>query len=117
MASNDIAREIAQALKEFTGDVERGLEKEKERVAKEGAAKLKRTSPKDTGKYAKGWREKKNGSARVVYNATKPQLTHLLEKGHAKRGGGRVAGKEHIRPVEQEMIEEFEAATERIIRG
>ncbi|MEK3814252.1 HK97 gp10 family phage protein [Bacillus sp. FSL K6-1284] len=117
MARNDFAREISQALKGFTTEVEEGLEREKEKVAKEGAGILKRTSPKDTGKYARGWRAKKYGRAWVVHNATKPQLTHLLEKGHAKRNGGRVAGKEHIRPVEQKMIEEFEAATERLIRG
>jgi hypothetical protein len=57
------------------------------------------------------------GSAWVVHNATHYQLTHLLEHGHAKRGGGRVPGIPHIRLVEEEAIKEYTEAVERVIRG
>ncbi len=48
---------------------------------------LKDTSPKQTGKYAKGWtsdmHHAADGSPYVsVHNAKKPGLTHLLEHGH-----------------------------------
>ena len=48
---------------------------------------LKDTSPKLTGKYAKGWTNKMHHAAdgspyNRVYNAKKPGLTHNLEHGH-----------------------------------
>ncbi|MCK0471395.1 HK97 gp10 family phage protein [Halalkalibacter sp. APA_J-10(15)] len=117
MANIDIAKEITQALKEYTTEVEEGLEKAKEDVAKDTAKTLQRTSPKKTGKYAKGWRAKKDGKGWTVHNANKPGLTHLLEKGYAKVSGGRVSGKPHIYPAEQSAIKEFESKVEKVIRG
>lgn len=116
--SNNFADEMAKALREYTTEVEEGLEKAKEKAAKDGAKALKASSPKGkTGKYAKGWRAKKDGKAWVIHNATRYQLSHLLEKGHVKKGGGRVGGKVHIAPVEEQAIRDFENEVERAIRG
>lgn len=64
-----------------------------------------------TGRYAKGWTstiETGRLSAQgIVYNKDVPGLPHLLEHGHAKRGGGRVEGVEHIAPVEKQIVEQF----------
>lgn len=111
------ANELVNLIKEYTEEVEEGLEDAKEEQAKKGAKKLKVTSPKRFGKYRKGWRAKKVGTAWVVHNATDYQKTHLLEKGHAKVGGGRVAGIPHIGPVEEEMIAEYEKQIEKVIKG
>lgn len=84
-------------------------------VTKSAQAKLKKRSRKKTGEYAKGWRVSKPkpiegvGASSVVYNTTKPSLTHLLEKGHAKIGGGRVAGDGIIAQVYKESAQEFSA--------
>ena len=114
---DNLAGEITKALQQYTTEVTEGLETAKLKVAKETVKRLKATSPKLTGSYARGWRVKKVGTAQVVHNQTDYQLTHLLEKGHAKVGGGRVAPRVHIRPAEQEAIKEYLKEAEKVIRG
>ena len=87
-----------------------------DRVARESVKRLRQTSPKKTGSYAKGWALKKITSSElteevVVHNRTDYQLTHLLENGHrivnAKGEWGRVNGIKHIKPVEEWANEEL----------
>lgn len=88
-------------------------------VSKEAVKKLRQNSPKGaTGKYGKGWASKVE-TGRLTVGATiygkhgTYQLAHLLEHGHAKRGGGRnVDAIVHIKPVEEWAVNE---AYERII--
>ncbi|GEM04097.1 hypothetical protein HMI01_10850 [Halolactibacillus miurensis] len=112
-----LSDEITKALQEYSSEVEEGLELAKEEIAKETVKDLKKRSPKETGSYRKGWSQKKVGNARVVHNRTDYQLTHLLENGHVKRGGGRVQGIPHIRPAEEQAINAFTDRVERVIRG
>lgn len=113
----DLAKEISKALSDYTEEVTEGLEKAKVEVAKETVKQLRKSSPKLTGDYARGWAKKKVGTAQVVYNRTDYQITHLLEWGHAKRGGGRVPGIPHIRPAEEKAIDEYTKRVEKVIRG
>lgn len=76
------------------------------------------TAPSRTGAYAKSWtvkteRETSNSLELIVHSRNRYQLAHLLEFGHAKRGGGRVAARPHIAAAEEAGIEELEAAIER----
>ncbi len=119
MATNiiNLATEINRTLRNYAHGVGEDIEKVAEKVAKEGARQLKVRSPIGVRhRYAKGWRAKKIGNHWVVHN-TEYQLTHLLEKGHAKVGGGRVPARVHISPVEEEMIDEFVQGVEEAIRG
>ena len=114
----DIANEIAQALTEYTSEVEEKLDEIKSDVADETVNMLKVNSPMGRrGKYAKGWRKKKDGTSYVIHNATNAGLTHLTEKGHAKRNGGRTKAQPHISTAEEMAIKKFENKIERVIKG
>lgn len=116
---DSLADEIVKSLKEYTTEVEEDLEEVEKEVADEAVSELKSSSPKRKGKYAKSWRKKVVKTAGsslgksqiVVYNSGHGQLTHLLENGHAKRGGGRVAPIVHIKPVEDKVIKDMESKT------
>jgi hypothetical protein len=110
-----LSNEIAKQLRQFTNLVEEEVELAKEEVTKEAVSLLKQNSPESTGSYRKGWRRKKVGKDIIIHNATDYQLTHLLENGHVKSGGGRVPSKVHIRPVEERIVREFEERVERAI--
>lgn len=116
MASvNNLANEIARELLRYAHLVEEDVKVAQEDVAKELVSTLKQTSPKKTGDYRKGWRAKRQGNKIVVHNATDYQLTHLLEKGHAKVGGGRVAPKVHIALAEEKAVEDYIERIERAV--
>ena len=114
---NSLADEIARELQRYGNLVEEEVEVSKKEVADELVTTLKASSnTKKTGRYNKGWRAKKVGNKIVVHNKTDYQLTHLLEHGHVKRGGGRVPAKVHIRPAEQRAIADYLDKVEQAIR-
>lgn len=113
----NLYKEIAAAISTYTNEITKGLEAAKLETAKNVVKILKDSSPKDKGGYAKGWRVTQVGTAQVIHNKTKYQLTHLLEHGHVKVGGGRVAAKIHIRPAEEKAIEDFINGVEKVIKG
>lgn len=70
-------------------------------------------APVKSKRYQKSWavkRQKETGSTLevVVHSRNRYQLTHLLEKGHARRGGGRVVAIPNIAPAEEKGIRELE---------
>lgn len=113
---DNLTNEIMRHLRMYEQDVQEKVEVSKEDVSNELVTQLQQhPSPKLTGDYRKGWRAKKVGDKYIVHNKTNYQLTHLLEKGHAKRGGGRVDPIPHIAPAEEEAIREFLQRVERAI--
>ena len=83
---------------------------------------IKATAPRATGAYAKSWstkntRETAHSLEVTVYSRNRYQLAHLLEHGHAKRGGGRVAARPHIAPAEEKAVQTLKSEVEKALGG
>lgn len=114
-----LADEVMKGLEEYA---DLAADEMKAAVKKAGdtvKTNISANAPKRTGKYAKSWRTKTTKETAstmevTVYSPTRYMLAHLLEHGHAKRGGGRVAGKAHIASAaeagERELLDEIERA-------
>lgn len=117
-----ISAAIVRELSKYTNNLADGIKQDAREVSKDLIKNLKRDSPKNTTEYSTGWRAKVEIDTRDeitvrVHNAKKPWITHLLEKGHAQRGGGRTPAKVHIASNEKLAIEEFEKRVEERIRN
>ena len=80
------------------------------------------SAPVRTGKYAKSWRSKVTAEdsqsiSVTVHSPTRYMLAHLLEHGHAKRGGGRVRAIPHIAPAEEHATTELVRDIENALKG
>ena len=119
---DQMADEIMKGLKEYADlatDEMKAAVKDAGKLAKEEIAE---TAPKDTGKYAKSWTSKVTAESSdniqvTVYSPKKYQLAHLLEHGHAKRGGGRTAAQPHIAPAEEKAERKLEEDIKRALEG
>ena len=127
MKKNSIL-DISEILNDYSEEIQESITKIAQEVANEGQSKLKLTSPKNKkntthkGRYAKGWRVKTiKGKGFVnctIYNATDYQLTHLLEKEHMTRNGGKyIPKRKHIEPVNDECCNNFEKGVEEIVKN
>ncbi len=110
-----LASDIQKILDDYKGDVELLNKETVKKIGQKGKQALQNNSKSSfggTGAYAKGWSVKVEEQSRsfakaTLYNSKLPGLPHLLEHGHAKRGGGRVSGTVHIKPVEDELEKAF----------
>lgn len=117
----DSILKINDILNDYSNDIQEDITETAINISKDAANELKNTSPKRTGKYRKGWRvktQKGNGYVDcIVHNGTRWQLTHLLEKPHATRNGGRTNPQVHIKPVEEKAVREYQREVENIIKN
>ena len=121
----DFSRAFGKEMIKYTLDVEEEIAEITAQLAKAAAKELNEASKEfiDTGSsgYDAGWAAK-NISVRhrgrwILHNKYAPGLAHLLEYGHAKKGGGRVAGKIHIKPIEEKLIQDYEDNVKAIIEN
>lgn len=108
---------IRKALQEYAEDETVSIKVLSRTFAKKGAQAVKNAAKSTfggTGEYAKGWtstfEEGRYSAQGIIHNKAVPGLPHLLEHGHANRGGGRTPGRVHIAPVEEKLVSEFEKA-------
>lgn len=119
---DQMASVIMDGLKEYADLATNDLKAAVKKTGNEVRKQIQSTAPKASGKYSKSWsvkttKESSNGMEVTVYSRNRYQLAHLLEFGHAKRGGGRVAARPHIAAAEQAGIESFEQVIERSLRN
>ena len=108
-----LAIEIEKILEDYGENVQQNINDIVGEITKKGAKTLNQQSRQtfEGKKYRKSWTtEVETGrmSAQGTIYSKIPGLPHLLEYGHALRGGGRTTGRVHIAPVEEALVREFE---------
>ena len=128
MASNrtvkvgEFAAAVNACLKEYS---EAATAKTKAAVKKAGRTatqEINASAPVRTGRYKGSWRSKTTAENYLslevtVHSPTRYMLAHLLEHGHAKRGGGRTRAFPHIAPAEKHAMEQLLIDVEKALKG
>ena len=113
-----LAETIMSGLTEYANTTTELLKTSVKQVSKEVKKEIQLNAPKRTGAYKKSWATKKtketsNSLVMTVHSKNRYQIAHLLEHGHAKRGGGRVAAIPHIAPAKAKGEESLKNKIER----
>lgn len=108
---------LEELLGSIDPKVKQGMLRAVRKAAQAGRKSVKRNIPEagirssKNGRYIKGWtyrvRSTQEGPQAVIGNRDVPGLAHLLEKGHARVGGGRVQAFPHIADAADETFRKF----------
>ena len=117
---DQLASEVMKGLEEYAELATDVMKKEVQETGKVVKQQIEQTAPRKSGRYAKSWAVKKTAETSstlevTVHSRNRYMLTHLLENGHAKRGG-RVRAIPHIAPAEEMGIKELEERIERALQ-
>ena len=112
---------VKRELEEYVNMTSAEVKKLVEEVSEDTRKEIMANAPVDTGKYKKSWKATKTKETATsltmeVHSDKRYRLTHLLEKGHAKRGGGRTKAIPHIAPAEELAEKELLQAVERSLK-
>ena len=118
---DQLANVIMQGLTDYADAQSEMVKQSVKDVSKEVKKEISANAPKRTGAYKKSWATKKtketsNSLTMTVHSKNRYQIAHLLEHGHAKRGGGRVASIPHIAPAEEHGATLLQQKIERGLR-
>lgn len=113
-----LGKKLDSILEEYAGEVSTNLAEATKKVGQAGVTALRQQSKATfdgSGEYARSWKKQdyttRMSAQAILYN-DHPGLPHLLENGHAKRGGGRTEGRPHIAPVEEMLNEQYSRKVE-----
>ncbi|WP_455758404.1 HK97 gp10 family phage protein [Ruminococcus champanellensis] len=109
---DDMTAEIMKGLTEYADLADAEMKKAVRKTATTVKNEISANAPVKSGRYKKSWvtkktKENSHSLEMTVHSKNRYQIAHLLEHGHAKRGGGRVAAIPHIAPAEahgEEML-------------
>ncbi len=115
---DQLAAAVMQELTDYADLAADDMKTAVKNAAKTVKQEIQAGAPTASGAYAKSWSVKNTQESShtlelTVHSRNRYQLAHLLEFGHAKRGGGRTRAIPHIAPAEQMGIEQLEREIER----
>ena len=119
--SDQMAHVIMEGLQEYADLATDDMKAAVKKAGNEAKKDIQANAPVKTGAYKKSWtvkttKETSNAMEVVVHSKNRYQLAHLLEFGHAKRGGGRTRAFPHIAPAEQRAAELLEREVEAALK-
>lgn len=119
---DDLADAVMQSLTEYADLASSDVKKAVRKAGNTARKEIEAGAPRETGAYAKSWsvkttKESSSSLQVTVHSKNRYQIAHLLEHGHAKRGGGRVAARPHIAPAEETAAEQLERDIERSLQN
>jgi hypothetical protein len=118
---DQMAHVIMEGLQEYADLATDDMKAAVKKAGNEAKKDIQANAPVKTGAYKKSWtvkttKETSNAMEVVVHSKNRYQLAHLLEFGHAKRGGGRTRAFPHIAPAEQRAAELLEREVEAALK-
>jgi hypothetical protein len=110
---DDMSAEIMRGLTEYADLADTEMKKAVRKTATTVKKEIMENAPVKSGAYKKSWTaskvaENSHTLEMTVHSKNRYQLAHLLEHGHAKRGGGRVSARPHIASAEEHGAEQLE---------
>lgn len=111
---DDLASEVMKGLEEYAELADAGMKRAVRKTATAVKNEISANAPVKSGRYKRSWTTKKTKEnshtlEMTVHSKDRYQIAHLLEHGHAKRDGGRVAAIPHIAPAEANGADMLEA--------
>lgn len=117
-----MADAIMKELNNYADAADDDVKSAVQKAAKTVKTEIQAGAPVKSGAYKKSWSTKNTAESShkleiTVYSRNRYQIAHLLEHGHAKRGGGRVSARPHIAAAEAAGMEQLEHEIERCLRN
>lgn len=111
---NELTNAVMEELEEYAELATDAMKTAVKDAGKTVKKEIGLNAPVKTGQYKKSWTSRTTAETSkdievTVYSPSRYMLAHLLENGHAKRGGGRTRAFPHIAPAEAKGEEKLES--------